>query len=150
MEAVRGAIEACLSRYPQWLEHSRRPLAEIRYADTSVVRPETIDAREAFDLAATGQPRAAADRLQQAINGLEDPALRGWFMEQKAAYLHLVDPVAAQQLLTSAVNENEFVLKPAAGIAPAKIRAAAVQARAWRQLIERWRGQWLIGECVRR
>ncbi|MGQ5593948.1 DEAD/DEAH box helicase [Streptomyces sp. ESR1.13] len=130
LDAVRVALEACLNRQPQWLERSRRALAEIRYADTSVVRPETIAAREAFDLAATGQPRAAADRLQQAINGMEDPALRGWFMEQKAAYLHLVDPVAAQQLLTSAVNENEFVLKPAAGIAPAKIKAAAVQARA--------------------
>lgn len=135
LAAVRGALEACLGRHPQWLERSRRALAEIRYADTSIVRPETIAAREAFDLAATGQTRAAADRLQQAINNLEDPALRGWFMEQKAAYLHLTDPVAAQQLLTTAVNENEFVLKPAAGIAPAKIKAAAVQARAAAQFL---------------
>lgn len=130
LEAVRAALEACLGRHPQWLERSRRALAEIRYDGTSIVRPETIAARKAFDLAATGQTRAAADRLQQAINNLEDPALRGWFMEQKAAYLHLTDPVAAQQLLTSAVNKNGFVLKPAAGVAPAKIKAAAVQARA--------------------
>jgi hypothetical protein len=100
------------------VERSRRALAEIRYAETSVIRSEAIASREAFDLAAAGQTRAAADRMQQVINSLEDPATRGWLTEQKAAYLHLTDPVAAQQLLAAAVRENAFVLRPSAGIAP--------------------------------
>jgi hypothetical protein len=130
LDAVRAALSACLTRDPQWVERSRRALAEVRYADTSVIRPEAIASREAFDLAAAGQTRAAADRLQQVINGLEDRATRGWLTEQKAAYLHQTDPVAAQRLLAAAVRENPFVLRPAAGIAPAPVRPAAVQARA--------------------
>jgi hypothetical protein len=108
----------------------KRALAEIRLADISVIQPEAIASREAFDLAAAGQTSLAADRLQQVINDLEDPALRGWLMEQKAAYLHFTDRAAAQQVLRAAVRENNFVLRPEAGIAPASIRTAAVQARA--------------------
>ncbi|WP_200215620.1 DEAD/DEAH box helicase [Micromonospora coerulea] len=130
LNAVRMALSACLTRDPQWVERSRRALAEIRYADAGVVRPEAVAVREAFDLASAGQTSAAADRLQQAINSLEDPATRGWLKEQKAAYLHLTDPVAAQQLLAAAVLENPFVLHPAAGVPPAQLKAAAVQARA--------------------
>lgn len=130
LDAVRAALSACLARDPQWVERSRRALAEIRYAGISDIRPEAVAARGAFGLAAAGQTRAAADRLQQAINDLEDPALRGWIMEQKAAYLHLTDPAAAQRLLASAIQENEFVLRPSAGIAPAPGKPAAVQARA--------------------
>ncbi len=127
---IRAALSACLTRDPQWVERSRRALAGIRYADTSTIRPEAIASRQAFDLAAVGQSHAAADTLQRAINDLEDPAMRGWLMEQKAAYLHLTDPVAAQQLLAMAVRENAFVLRPAAGIVPARLKATAAQAHA--------------------
>ena len=114
LDAVRVALSACLTRDPQWVERSRRTLAEIRYVDTGAIRPEAVAAREAFDLAVTGQTHSAADKLQQAINNLEDPALRGWLREQKAAYLHFTDPVTAQQQLGAAVRENNFMLRPAA------------------------------------
>lgn len=137
LDAVRGALSACLTRNPHWVERGRRALADVRYASASTVRPDAVAARSAFDLAVTGQTRAAADRLRQVINDVQGPALRGWLMEQKAAYLHLTDPVAAQQLLASAINENGFVLKPAAGIAPAKVKAASVQARAAAEFLDR-------------
>jgi hypothetical protein len=129
LDAVRAVLNACLERDPNWTERSRRALAEVRYADTSVIRPEAIAARQAFDLAAAGQTAAAADRLQAAINDLEDPAIRGWLRQQKAAYLHFTDPVAAQQLLAAAAVENSFVLRPVTGITPTPVRAAATQAR---------------------
>jgi len=78
LDAVRAVLNACLTRDPQWTERSRRALAEVRYADTSIIRPEAIAARQAFDLAAAGQTRAAADRSQVAVNDLADPATRGW------------------------------------------------------------------------
>ena len=130
LEQIRVALSVFLQRDPQWVERSRRALAEIRYVETSVIRPEAIASRRAFDLAAQGQSSAAADTLQEAINGLEDRAMRGWLMEQKAAYLELTDPAAAQQLLAAAGRENSFVLRPTTGVAPAQIKAAAVQARA--------------------
>ncbi|AIR96042.1 hypothetical protein [Streptomyces glaucescens] len=57
-------------------------------------------------------------------------ALRGWLREQKAAYLHLTDPVAAQQALAGAMADNTFVLQSVHGAAPVRLRAAAVQSRA--------------------
>ncbi|WP_199546370.1 DEAD/DEAH box helicase [Streptomyces sp. N35] len=130
LEAVRQALRACLGRMPQWTERSRRALAEVRYAARGTVRPEAVALREAFDLAATGRTIDAADRLQRTINDLDGLALRGWLHEQKAAYLHLTDPAAAQKVLNGALDENEFVLKPERGATPAQIKAAAVQARA--------------------
>ena len=95
-----------------------------------MIRPEAIAAREAFDLAAAGQTSKAADRLQLAINDIENPAMRGRLMEQKASYLHFTGPVAAQRLVAAAVQQNGFVLHPASGIAPAPPKAAVVQASA--------------------
>lgn len=130
LNAIRDALSACLNRDPNWVKRSRRALAEIRYVDTGAVRSEAIAAREAFDLAVAGQTDAAASLLQQAINGIEDQALRGWLREQKAAYLHFTDPVLAQRRLGAAVRENPLLLRPAVGVNPAKLKAAAVQARA--------------------
>ncbi|MFI7633917.1 DEAD/DEAH box helicase [Nonomuraea sp. NPDC049400] len=130
LDAIRSALSACLNRLPAWVERSRRALAEVRYAETSTIRPEAIAARKAFDLASAGQSLAAVDQLQEVINTLSDPATSGWIMEQKAAYLHLTDPAAAQQVLSAAGNRNAFVLRPAVGVAPSQLKAAASQARA--------------------
>jgi hypothetical protein len=129
---VRQALRACLGRAPQWRERSRRALAEVRYAEHGTVRPEAVALREAFDLAATGRPQAAAERVQKAVNDLgdSDKPLRGWLREQKAAYLHLTDPVAAQQALAGALADNTFVLRSVHGAAPVQLKAAAVQSRA--------------------
>ncbi|MFG2651182.1 DEAD/DEAH box helicase family protein [Streptomyces sp. NPDC048436] len=132
LNSVRQALQACLERAPQWRERSRRALAEVRYAEHGTVRPEAVALREAFDLAATGRAPAAAERVQKAVNALgeNDKALRGWLREQKAAYLHLTDPVAAQQALAGALSDNTFVLRSVNGAAPVRLKAAAVQSRA--------------------
>jgi hypothetical protein len=54
-------------------------------------------------------------------------------MQQKAAYLHLTDPAAAQAVLASAVQQNRYVLRPVAGINPARPVAAQAQAAQKRQ-----------------
>ncbi|MGJ3557992.1 hypothetical protein ACR6C2_00045 [Streptomyces sp. INA 01156] len=123
-------------------ERSRRALAEVRYAEHGTVRPEAVALREAFDFAATGRPAAAAEQVQKAVNdiGDSDKALRGWLREQKAAYLHLTDPVAAQQALAGALTDNTFVLRSVHGAAPVRLKAAAVQSRAAAEfLAERYR-----------
>ncbi|CAL9327639.1 hypothetical protein SUDANB106_00006 [Streptomyces sp. enrichment culture] len=84
LNAVRQALRACLGRVPQWRERSRRALAEVRYAEHGTVRDEAVALREAFNLAATGRPSAAAERVQKAVNDLgdSDKALRGWLRER--------------------------------------------------------------------
>jgi hypothetical protein len=130
LQAIREALTACLDRDREWVTRSRLALAKVRYNDAGIVRPEAVAAREAFDLAVTGQTSAAADRLQQVINCLDDIPLRGVTREQKAAYLHHQDAVAAQQQLATAIIDNPMLLRPAAGVAPVQLRAAAAQARA--------------------
>ncbi|ABW16053.1 helicase c2 [Parafrankia sp. EAN1pec] len=130
LEGIRSALSVCLDRDPQWVERSKLALAPIRYNNVGSVRPEAVAAREAFDLATTGQFNQAAQRLQTAIDGITDPALRGWVREQKATYLHFVDPAVAQQQLGAAIRENPAVLRPAVGVDVRQARAAAVQARA--------------------
>ncbi|MGW0885840.1 hypothetical protein [Streptomyces sp. NPDC002671] len=105
--------------------------AEVRYAEHGTVRPETVALREAFDLSATNRARAAADRVQRAVNDLgdNDKALRGWLREQKAAYLHLTNHADAQHALAGALDDNPFLLRPV-NAAPVQIRAAVAQARA--------------------
>ncbi len=93
------------------------------------MRAEATGAREAFNLAATGRYHDACDRLHKATGGVTDPALRGWLTEQRAAYLHHVDPAAAQRLLSKALDDNPFVLRPAGGVTPVQLRPAALQAR---------------------
>ncbi|MEU4494209.1 DEAD/DEAH box helicase [Streptomyces sp. NPDC023998] len=135
LQAVREALRACLGRQTRWRERSRRALAEVRYANTGLVRPEALAQREAFNLAVTGRAPEAADRIQQSINDVEDDALRGWLREQKAAYVHLTDAPTAQLILRDAVAQNPYVQRPMDGITPSRIKAAAVQARAAAQYL---------------
>lgn len=130
LDAVRSVLALCLDRDAKWVSSGSRALAEVRYDETGIVRPDAVAGREAFDLAAAGQSSAAAKRIQAAINDLEDVELRGWMAEQKAAYLHFTDPAAAQKGLAAAVKMNSYVLRPASGITPASPKPAAAQARA--------------------
>nr|AIU93445.1 hypothetical protein LRS1606.11 [Rhodococcus sp. NS1] len=130
LDAVRAVLTLCLDQDPKWVTSGRRALAEVRYDQTGVVRAEAVAGRKAFDLAAAGQTSEAAAKIQSAINDLEDTELRGWLMEQKAAYLHFTDQVAAQRALVTAVKTNPHVLRPPAGISPASAKPAVAQARA--------------------
>ncbi|MBN6040040.1 DEAD/DEAH box helicase [Amycolatopsis sp. 195334CR] len=129
LDGIRSALSVCLDRDPQWVQRSRFALASVRYRNAGAVRPEAAAARDAFDLAVAGQTSQAADRLQTAINGLTDPALRGWVREQKAGYLHFTDPNLAQQQLGAAIRDNPGVLRPTVAVNVRLTRPAAVQAR---------------------
>lgn len=128
LPGVRTAISACLDREEHWVRASRRALAEVRYEDTGTVREEALAARRAFDLAAAGQTPAAAKRLQEAINGLEDLLLRGVLREQKAAYLHFTNAEMAQQQQGAAVRDNPVLLRPIVQVDAPRLRVAAAQA----------------------
>jgi hypothetical protein len=57
--------------------HLRLALADVGYSTTGLVRPDAVATCDAFDLAVTAKYRQAAERIQVAINGLEDSAMRG-------------------------------------------------------------------------
>jgi hypothetical protein len=127
---VREAIGLCLSRDPGWVGPSRRVLAEVEYDKTSVIRPEAVALRRAFNAAEVGQTSVAADILQNTVNNTHDPILRSWLTEQLAGYVHETEPGRAQQLLAKAVIDNPEILRPAAGVPVRKIKAVQPQAQA--------------------
>ncbi|WP_327309826.1 DEAD/DEAH box helicase (plasmid) [Streptomyces sp. NBC_01298] len=130
LDGIREAIGLCLDRDPQWRALNRSALASVHYDARGTVRAEAVGAREAFNLATTGRYDDAAARLQKALGSVTDPAVRGWMAEQRAAYLHHVDPHIAQQQLSRALDDNPFVLKPVGGVTPTQLRPAAAQAEA--------------------
>ncbi|WP_430332746.1 DEAD/DEAH box helicase [Rhodococcus sp. ACT016] len=129
LDAVREVVALCLNRDPNWVERSRRAVAEVRYDEAGVVRKEAIAGREAFGLAAAGQFSEAARAIQDSINATNDQELRGWLTEQKATYLHFIDKAAAQIQLAAAVQLNPYVLRPIAGVSFAAKKPVVVQAR---------------------
>ncbi|MFS0717127.1 helicase C-terminal domain-containing protein [Arthrobacter sp. 1P04PC] len=126
VEDFKAVVDQCLSRDIGWVTASRNALVGVKYGEGNVsdtARPE----RRAFDLAAQQRYQEAADAQQQAINAVRDDArVRGWMRQQKAAYLHPINPVAAQKLQVQALDDNRALLKPEQGIAyiPLKGKAA--------------------------
>ena len=59
-----------------------------------------------------------------------DAKVRGWAKAQVAAYMHHVDPVAAQQILTSATADNRGVTKPRHGVGYVRLTGHHDQATA--------------------
>lgn len=125
---LTGVIAQCLDRDPDWVAASRDALDDVRYSTTTNLSSAAIAQRVAFDLALLGRYTEAADAMQAAIDRTSERRLRGWLKQQAAAYRHFVDPVAAQQLQTSAQKDNASLLKPRAGVAYARLPSTLNQA----------------------
>jgi hypothetical protein len=71
--------------------------------------------RYAFDQALIGssreRPTCWRAPLTQSLN-----LGPGWIQQQVAAYMHLVDPVKAQAVLTSAIGNNRGITRPRTGV----------------------------------
>lgn len=129
MAAVRLAIDACLDRDTHWVQANRLALANVTYDEQSLVRPEAVAGRRAFELASAGKLADAAAELQRMVGTLNDRAQRGWLGEQRAAYVNAFDPVQAQHILSAAVEANPYVLRPVAGVPVTRIKPPVEQAK---------------------
>ena len=72
--------------------------------------------RIAFDEARIKQYSKSTQCMQDAVNLAQDERTRGFLKQQLAEYTYYVDKTEAQKLLISALNLNNRVLKPIAGI----------------------------------
>ena len=126
---LRDVVEQCLQRDPGWVTASRNALDGVQYDTEDRVSAAAVAQREAFDLAELHRYQEAADRLQHVINAVTDRRLRGWLRQQAAGYLHLVDPVGAQRMLTSALKDNRALMKPRTSVGYHRLRSTVDQAR---------------------
>jgi len=129
-EELQGVVDQCIDRDPGWITASRNALDGVVYPKESSIAPFASSRREAFDLACADRCREAVASLQKAIDDLSDRRLRGLLKQEAAAYLHRLDPVAAQQLQVSAYSDNWGLTRPRAGIGYVPLRGSAAQAQA--------------------
>lgn len=129
-EELEAVVDQCLERDPRWVAASRDVLDGITYPENSFISPVAEAEREAFDLAFTQRFPDAADRLQRAIDKLDDRRLRGLLKESAAVYRHQADPAGAQDLQVSAYSDNRALTRPYKGISYARLRESKPQAQA--------------------
>lgn len=132
IDAVRDAIDACLTRDPAWVVAARGALAPVTYQQRQDPRPSAVAQRKAFNLARAGRLQEAGNLLAAAAHDLSvtDKATSGWLREQQAQYVHQVNKLDAHQIQLRALEENPLLLRPAEGVALRPLRAVATQAQA--------------------
>lgn len=108
---IRDAISMVLGRDPTWKRLSSGATAGVAYDQDGHVSVVAEARRRAWDVAAAGDPAAAARTLRNALNDL-DKVERGWRLEEVASYLHDVDPAGAQATLKAAKQANPSTLMP--------------------------------------
>lgn len=125
VQDFKDVVNQSLGRDQGWVDASRDALIGVAYGEGSVSTTASPQ-RRAFDLASQHRYQEAADAQQQAINGLaSDPQSRGWLRQQKAAYLHPDNPLAAQNLQISALDDNRALLKPNQGVTYVRLKGKA-------------------------
>jgi hypothetical protein len=127
---LEAAVEQCLRRDPSWVAAGRDALDGLGYEGESEVSEVALSQRAAFDMAGRRMFAEAAARLEVAINATTDIQVRGLIKQEAAAYLHLADPVAAQRMQLSAVQDNRMILKPLDGVGYKPMRCTEEQAHA--------------------
>jgi tetratricopeptide (TPR) repeat protein len=129
LSELENAILQCLNRDPAWVSAGRFVLDGVVYNGVRPVSEIAVAQRQALDLAVVGQYRKAADAMDPVLSRTPDAKQRGWLKAQAAAYRHLDDPVAAQDLLTSALADNRAITKPRHGVGYARLSGHADQAK---------------------
>lgn len=127
---VGEAIDLCIGQDEEWVRRGREALATTNYRSASNLRDSVLATRMAFDRAIAHDFPSAGAITQKSADSNQDPAERGWLLEQAAVYKHVTDRSAAQKTLLSAMTFNHHVLHPLAGVSVERVRAAAQQAKA--------------------
>jgi hypothetical protein len=130
LDSVEEAIDLCLNQDAGWLKRDREALAGTSYRSKANIRPSVVAGRNAFDKAVAHNWGAAEGILRVAAEVAQDPAEKGWLLEQQAVYRDVTDQSGAQGVLLNAISYNHHVLHPIAAASLPKVRAAAVQAEA--------------------
>ncbi|WP_150253569.1 DEAD/DEAH box helicase [Nocardiopsis deserti] len=129
IESIADLLDIFLQRKNEWVSRSLETTADVTYDATGNVTELAAGRREAFNRAVAGDIDGAVLVLRAAIDTVTDPLVKGWCLEELAAYEHHVNPVASQGTLAAARRMNPAVLKPAVAPSRKKIAGPAVQAQ---------------------
>ncbi|QWZ09725.1 DEAD/DEAH box helicase family protein [Nocardioides panacis] len=128
LSAIIAVARQALTRDPGWVQLAKTKLRSVP-APTGHVSDTAVARRRAFEAATDGDTRAAAELISAAVSTLPTDREQGWLLEQKAAYLDLVDPVESQQVLSAARRKNTMVLRPLSGFDYRRLSGSEDQAQ---------------------
>lgn len=129
LDAVREALDLFLNRDEDLKDASSRATAGVAYDSDGHVSAVAQARRQAWDLAAAGDPERAASTLRNALDDVEDIE-KGWRLEEVATYQHEVDVAGAQSTIKAAKRLNGNVLMPIQAVAGRPVRGHQQQAQA--------------------
>ncbi|MGW0455873.1 DEAD/DEAH box helicase [Gordonia sputi] len=130
IEAIADLLDTFLERKSEWVSRSLEATADVTYDASGHVTELAAGRRQAFDRAVAGDIAGSVLVLRAAIDSVIDPLVKGWYLEELAAYEHHVNPVASQKTLAAARKLNPAVLKPAVSPSRKKIAGPAAQGQA--------------------
>lgn len=117
LDDIFETLDYCITQNQSWVKISKETLSDLHYDNTLKISTEYRILREAFNKAILySQPNDAKNTICNLVNATDDNILKGFLMLEEAKYCQFVNPVEAQQILSSAQNYNYHILKPINGI----------------------------------
>ncbi len=127
LKAIEEVINILLSRNPEWVQQAKNALIEISYPKETKINETVVLQRKAFDAAQGNRFAEAVECMEGAVALEQENAVAAWMMQQEAEYLHHIDKVRSQSVLTAASKKSLNILKPMVGIEYRKIQTANME-----------------------
>ena len=127
IEEIGTAVDYCLDRNAEWVKAAKSALVHAKYTTESADLSVAIARRTAFDAASMNDYSTAVDTMQQIVDGVDERAVKGWLMAELAEYTHPLNAVDAQERQRAAVQLNNQLVRPQAGIQYSRLSPVAAE-----------------------
>lgn len=127
LKELEEVINYSLNRNKDWIKTSRGALVKIKYNSNISFDDKIVLERTAFNHAMNKDYHKSTELLLDAVNKENNNTLKGYLMQKLAEYYHFFDQVEAQQILKSAIKENNQILHPIEGIQYNKLLPSNVE-----------------------
>lgn len=124
IEELNEIINYCLGRNTDWIKASKGALVGIKSDAGSTINNISLKQREAFDSAVIGNFEKAISSIQELVNLSTNKRVKGWLKQQLAEFTHFINPVEAQEILKSGVQDNKQIIHSIEGIRYSKLRSS--------------------------
>lgn len=120
IDEIMELVHRILMRDEGWVALNKDIVSSVLYSKEIKYDEAVVAVRKAFNLAEIGSYNEAIEVLCNSSNGIKDEQVKGYYEQQRAEYLNMVDKKAAQQLLISAKKKNKYLLNPIEGVQSSK------------------------------
>lgn len=135
LESVFSLLDYSLQRDENWIVTSKQEISEIKYSQTLNIDTAEVENRLAFNCAENKKYDKSAKILEILSNETPDEMTKGLIKQNLAKYYNFIDREQSQEILSSAKENNRYLLCPIAGIQKRKEIDILPQAQNLREYI---------------